>query len=151
MPYDVGRQKLRPLLEIHTSSPMTTTSLSEMVASAPPSRDHTIAPDHPYTTIDHPIVRRNFNEWRDVPPDDRVAHSVRGNLPDVIPLATDGVRYIGRFVGATEGSYFVGHVTNLLKPEKVREAAKPKVQKEPKPRNTAIKTIVVVLDDLFGE
>src|SRR5688572_3225053 len=85
-------------------------------------------------SVIHPAIRRNYDEWRDVPLEDQISTSCKGDLPDVIPIATDGIR-------------FIAFVTNLIEPERVLNAVRPKAPRAERPAKQS--TVTINLDDLF--
>lgn len=86
---------------------------------------------------------RRDDTWRDVPLDHQVSLPRKGGLPEVIPLATNGLLVYCR------GEH-VAHFSNIEWPEKtlaVFKAIRPKVPKAPKPSKA--KPTVISEDDLF--
>lgn len=92
---------------------MQTTTLSEMTSLTPfIGREAKLYRPCSYS---HPTMLRNFAEWRDIPIEDRETYSVKGDLPDVRPVCTDGIRFLSI---SPSGLFFFGHITNLIQPEK---------------------------------
>ena len=75
------------------------------------------------------ITHRFLDEsWRPMPDDAFIA--LKGNLGNVIPRMTDGTHFYGTFA---DGRDFIGHCTNLTKPEKERIVRQPKPARAKQP------------------
>lgn len=97
--------------------------------------------------LEHPIVRRDADNWRAVPLDKRQTYSCKGGLPDVHPLATNGILFIC-MNGERE---FVGHVTNLIKPDAVfhGRSSTPKAPSVKQPRKTKTRIGLIDITELL--
>ncbi len=78
-------------------------------------------------------VMRHDDSWRDIPVEKRILTSMRG-LPDILPLATNGILVLGRF---NDGREYLGHLENMIKPEQFSRRT-PSSAKARKPSKKAL-------------
>lgn len=96
----------------------------------------------PYVQFDSTYTRSDL--WRAIPVDKQLLCQRKGGLPDVKPVATDGTHFLA--FDPFTGSEIVGHVTNLIQPEKLYSS--PRVTNPDKKKSRKAKLQEEVLCEL---
>jgi len=110
------------------------------------SQQETYRPSYEPPVVRYDSIYLKSDLWRAIPPEKQQLLSRKGNLSEVKPIATDGTHFLSIDV---DGNEHIGHVTNLILPEKnlfLFLNKEKKMKKEPKERKVKTSKALVNID-----